>query len=108
MTGFEILAYRMDARDRYFKVLEEFFNIHGFVPEEHKIQWELYKARKEKPWRQDKLIVKRIKKAAKKIETVDDKIKHIAKTYNKTEEDVRKLYQYLQDWKLVLRAVNEK
>lgn len=103
---FEILADAMDKREKYFKLLEGFKNKYGFVPKGHEIRYVIWKLKDTgKPWRENKRIVKRIKKAAKKIQTTDAKIKYLVDKYKKDEEEVRKLYQYLKDWKQVIKTL---
>lgn len=107
MTDFEILACEMDKQQRFFDLLEEFYNKYGFMPPEYKLQWAIYKTSGCKPWRQNKRVVKKIKKAAKKIATIDAKIKYFANKYNQEEDHVKRLFGYLKDWKLVISTLED-
>lgn len=99
---FKILADKMDKRDNYYLELEKFHNTYGFVPDEHKINYAIYVERGFKPWRDQKAVVKKVIKNAKRIIHIDQKIIYLAKTYKKPFDEIRKLYQALQDWKVVV------
>lgn len=72
---YDIFAKEMDKRDKYLKLLREFYAKHKFIPdaseefssiEHHRQSFEAHRIEGFKPWRQQPKVVKRLKKAAKK------------------------------------------
>lgn len=65
---FRVMAETMDRQEAYFASLREFVRLHGKdrLPTEHKVGYLKAMINGPKPWRERPVIVRRIRKAAKK------------------------------------------
>ena len=66
---FRILAQAMDKQAHYFNLLREYAEKHGpaRIPTEHQAGWLAARLHGKRPWRDDPAVVRRIRKAARKM-----------------------------------------
>jgi len=70
-SQYDLLAEQMDKRENFFKLLKEFEEKHGFIPEKYKdtmLEFEYNRYKKKGSWRNNKWLVRKLRKAADKME----------------------------------------
>lgn len=101
-----ILEDKMDLQQNFKNELWTFHDKYGTVPPEYDREFTICRVEGKRTWRQRPQVVKRLHKTAKKLVQVGAKISYLSKEYKQDAEDIRKLFQSKQDWKLVLKELN--
>lgn len=102
-----ILENKMDLQQEFKDQLWAFRDKYGTVPPEYDGEFIVCRVEGRKTWRQRPQVVKRLHKTAKKLIQIGAKIAYLSKEYKQDESDIRKLFQSKQDWKIVLKELND-
>lgn len=58
-------------------------------------------------WRKDKITVIKLQKSARKMAQITRRIDTLSKRFNVSEKEIRKLFQFHQNWNAVIKVLNE-